>query len=65
MKEESSRIERKQMGEDKKRWKPLSRFSLLIDRFEPFCYHLIKIDNIGGIYGQDTNTTDRGSGEGA
>jgi len=53
------------MGEDKKRWKPLSRFLLLIDRFGPFCYHLIKSDNIGGIYGQDTNTIDRGSGEGA
>jgi len=31
---------------------------LLIDRLGPFCYHLIKSDNIGSIYGQDTDTTD-------
>jgi hypothetical protein len=42
-----------------------NHFLLLIDRFGPFCYHLIKSDNIGGIYDQDTNTIDRGSGEGA
>jgi hypothetical protein len=29
-----------------------------IDRFDSFCYHLIKSDNIGGIHGQDTDTTD-------
>jgi hypothetical protein len=37
----------------------------VIDRVGPFCYHLIKSDNIGGINGQNTDTTDRGPSQGA
>jgi len=42
-----------------------NRSSLLIDRFGRFCYHLIKTHIIGGIHGQDTDTTDGGPSQSA